>query len=510
MNKQEIKEYANKGRERLGSRKWIILLFLLFIFLGTVGITEIGEVTNLYSYKHILVLFSIFCGGTLCILFYSDRKHLHNLVCIIVLVFGLINSIVTPILDSPDEPIHFRRAELTSRGDFFPKIINEQGYMTIQSVIDIENEHGKSLSSAKKENINYDQAQVTHVADSNFFLGYIPQAIGILVAKILHLSEIWMVLLGRIMNVLLAAVTARYAVKIVRGFKIPIMAVCCMPMALYQASSLSIDCTINYFSILTVAYFIKLYEAGEKSISRWQICCFLLLCFVAGISKITYMALACLIILLPKKNFRYSKDYKYIFIAILGMGAIAVLWYIYTLNLPKIVNEQNSYLVQNNVNITGQVVFIMNNFLQVLHMLLRELFANGQQIFNGFFTFGWLSYGAPLLAYLYSLFYGSILLLYPNTVIFNKKVRIGIVGICVLIFIATEIIMYLTWTGVGSLSVAGVQSRYYLPLLVLLPMATNFNLTIAKNGKNLELYYVTGMVFFVSFMIITTMVHYYS
>ena len=28
MNKQEIKEYANKGRERLGSRKWIILLFL--------------------------------------------------------------------------------------------------------------------------------------------------------------------------------------------------------------------------------------------------------------------------------------------------------------------------------------------------------------------------------------------------------------------------------------------------------------------------------------------------
>ena len=106
MNKQEIKEYANKGRERLGSRKWIILLFLLSIFLGTVGITEIGEVTNLYSYKHILVLFSIFCGGTLCILFYSDRKHLHNLVCIIVLVFGLINSIVTPILDSPDEPIH--------------------------------------------------------------------------------------------------------------------------------------------------------------------------------------------------------------------------------------------------------------------------------------------------------------------------------------------------------------------------------------------------------------------
>ena len=56
------------------------------------------------------------------------------------------------------------------------------------------------------------------------------------------------------------------------------------------------------------------------------------------------------------------------------------------------------------------------------------------------------SYGAPLLAYLYSLFYGSILLLYPNTVIFNKKVRIGIVGICVLIFIATEIIMSVSYT----------------------------------------------------------------
>ena len=507
MIKEKFEFYFIEIVKNLISRKWFILAFLLFIILGTIGITEIGKVSNYFSFKYFLVFFVIFVSGALCIVSNSDVKHIHNLTFMIVLIFGLISCVATPILDSPDEYTHLRRAEITSRGELFPEILNEQGYVTIQSIINIEKEQGKSFLSAQQTDINNNKVQVAHIAESNFFVGYIPQAIGISLAKILHLSEIWMVLLGRAINVLFASAIARYAVKIIKGFKIPIMAICCMPMAVYQAASLSIDCTINYCSILTIAYFIRLYESIDKSITIRQIGCFCLICFIAGISKITYMALTCLIILLPKRKFKDSKSYYIAFIAVLSMGIIAVLWYIYTLGLPKIVNEQTNYLIQNNVNIVEQSIFVMNNFLQVMHMLLRELLANGQQIFSGFFTFGWLSYSAPLLTYLYSLFYGSILLLYPNITVFDKKVKVGIIGICFLIFIATETIMYLTWTGVGSLSVAGVQSRYYLPLLALFPMFFNLNGTLRK-GKNIELYYSFCMICFLTFMLMTTIVHY--
>lgn len=509
MNKEKIKKYCKQIKENVFSRKWLILLFLLFIIVAAIGVTDIGRVSNLYSYKFAIVFGVIFIGGTVCIAIYSNKKYLHNLVCIIVLVFGVISSFVTPILDAPDEPTHFRRSEITSRGEFFPKPLNEQGFLTIQSVVNIESECRKSFLDAEKTEIDYNKVEVTNIASSNFFLGYLPQALGILAAKIFHLPEVWMVILGRLTNVLFAASVARYAVKIVKGFKIPIMAVCCMPMALYQAASLSIDCTINYCSILAIAYFVKLYESADKSIVTRQIVVFFLLCFVAGISKITYMALSCLILLLPKKKFGNFKGYYFNFLAVFGMGIIAVLWYGYTLSLPKIINEQTGYLVQNNVNVIEQARFILNNLIQVLHMLLRKLFTNVQQIFDGFSTFGWLAYGSPWLTYLYSLFFGSILLLYPNTVVFDKKVRIGVMGICLLIFIATEIIMYLTWTSVGALNVAGVQSRYYLPILALLPMFTNFNVTI-KKGKNIELYYSVCMIFFLSFMLITTLIYYYG
>ena len=75
-----------------------------------------------------------------------------------------------------------------------------------------------------------------------------------------------------------------------------------------------------------------------------------------------------------------------------------------------------------------------------------------------------------LINILYTVFFIAFSLFYKIDVEFKKKERI----ITALIFLITYIgiygIFYLTWTTVGLNTILGVQSRYFLPIIALIPL----------------------------------------
>lgn len=498
-------------KDRLLNRKYLIITYLLICLFMIAGITSVGKLQ--YPRIETILILVVVIFGIGIILFYSNKDNLHNFAFVIVIFFGLINVFVTPICDVPDEVTHFRRAEITSRGSLFPQIGEMESYKTIKSVDNIRsNDTEFTILQAIKNgySIDYQEISVTNIAGNNFFIGYIPQAIGINIAKLFNMPQIWMLILGRIMNLLMVAIVVRKAIKIVDSYKMPVFIISCLPMTVYLSSSMSIDATINAFSVLVISYFIKLYESSER-ITLKEVIIYFLLCLVVGLSKITYMAFAALLFFLPIRKYKNNKVYGLTIGGIILMAMIALGWYYIVSSNALPAADQTSYLIENNVNLEQQIKNIIQNPIQTIQIIIKELAINGQFVFNGLFTFGPLTYGNAFLSTLFILLYGGLLFLYPLGIEYPIKMKAGAGIVSGLVFCATELIMYLTWTGVGALGIAGVQARYLIPLLALMPILCNVNNSSYdfESISKIDLFFILGVLVLLIGVIVLTLNQYY-
>ncbi|MEG2717218.1 MAG: DUF2142 domain-containing protein, partial [Eubacterium sp.] len=469
------------------------------------------KVDILYKFE-ILSFLGVFIIGSFLIVSFS--KEWHNFVFLVILLFGSINCFITPILDSPDEQAHLARSEMTSRFNWV--IEPEKGtadYEIVQSVSDLTQEIHKTKfeTSLDDQPINFQNVTSRSLAANNPFFGYIMQAIGINIAKTFHLSVMWMMWLGRIGNVLLAAFISRYAIKTIPTFKMQLSMVACLPMAVYQAASLSIDATINSFALLCIAYFIRLFSMKEKSIGTKNILIFFILCLLTGISKVPYMALALLIIFIPLKKFKTKTIYAFTWISLSMCGIVAIVWFLYTMGLNTQIQATLGavYESENNVSSMGQIQFIKHNLLPVIQMLIRTMVLRAPTFAQGLFTYGGLSYDVEGMYILFMMFWGAAVLMYPNNIKIPNSIRLGSFLTAIIIYIATSLALYLSWTGVGKFFIEGLQGRYFLPLLSLFPLIFSLDNHNKKVDFKVDLVFASVIIVFLSSMTLRTTFLYY-
>lgn len=503
-----LKEKLETFFSNMWKRRWMIFVYGVVLCVFMIGSYQEGIKDGIINFPRAIILIVAFIIGSICISFFTNLKSIHTVAFLVVLLFGLANAIITPILDSPDETVHLYRSELTSRGDFLP-VPDEEGYRVIDSAIELYNDKEKTMLESEQldSEINYEMKLVYVAAAGNFVVGYLPQAIGINIAKTLHLSSIWILWMGRISNVLLAAFLTRISIKMVSNYKVPLMIMACFPLAVYQAGSLSIDATINYFSLFIIAFFIRLYEKNDNEITGKHVILFFTLCLIPGFSKITYMALSCLLFFIPSRKFKNKNLYYGTLFGIVVMLFLSFGWYYFTTIIPSVPTNQ-SYASINNIDSAKQLSGIINNPFKFLVLLIREFVFKFGNFSLQFFTFGWLSYGSQFLVGMYLLFFGAIIFMYPNEFVLAKKTRFGLLFICLVVYIGTELIMYLSWTPVAANGIEGVQGRYFIPLLAFFPMSLNLNGT-KKVGSKIDLWCLNFIIIFLGCSMILTALTYY-
>ena len=94
------------------------------------------------------------------------------------------------------------------------------------------------------------------------------------------------------------------AIKKTPVLKMPLLAVACIPISIYQAASVSIDCMIIALGIYSIAYFIYMSQAEENSLTSRDIAVFTVICIILGLCKLTYLAFIFLLLLVPLKNYQ--------------------------------------------------------------------------------------------------------------------------------------------------------------------------------------------------------------
>lgn len=473
----------------------ICLLCIIWITLITKSISKSQMFLSIVS---ILVL------AGLIYVFVKKNLKFYQYVFIFLVSVGLLSGFTQPIVNIPDEYVHFARAEMLSRGKLFLNP-SERSYKVDQSVNELAEDLGKPYkeSKLKDKKLGASLENMEHVATTNLFFVYIPQAVGIIVAKIFNLNVMWSLWLARIFNLFIYALLVATVIKIISHFELIIFFISALPISVQQAASCSPDALINGLVIALVGYFIVLYQ--QQNISEKQIIRFVFLSLLSTCAKITNIFFAGLILLLPinkgKVKNRIIKVATVAFVVIIG-----AVYYFYTTKfvVPDI---QKVYLDTIGANSTLQIQNIIEEPLRWSYNFGRALIYNFGEYMKMLSVFGQLEYTYPILSTITIFMFGKLCFQEKRYGIKNMHkclIALMIMGNYIFVCLA----LYITWTPVGSPYINGVQGRYFIPMLTMLPLLfANESENGRKQIENTN--DITIMTIMVGMLILSTIMRYY-
>lgn len=401
---------------------------------------------------------------------FSVRK----LFLLIVLPMGLIMLLLIPIGCVPDENVHFYRAYEISEG-YLISDVNEQGiagrYLPSDTTALFDSSDGSVSYSELFSKISLHTADdLTFVQFPNAalysFISYLPQAIGIAVARLLHLPTLLIAYFGRLANFAFFLWGLSFSLAKIPNKKYSLLLICMIPIMLQQAVSLSADTMTITLTMIFVSSLFELKHTEDKSLRFRDILLIGALSVGIACCKTVYFPLCFLVFLIPSERFGSMKKYIVLPI-IIGLSALA--GFCWVVHAASYITEFRS-----GVDVTSQIVWISVHPFRFLTVLLRTAIQGFPYYFFGLFGQALCLYDV-VLSWKYLLVAFSVLaatVLSEEAVFKKNSDKIGTVLIILFVIGLIFSALYIQWTPVASNLIEGVQGRYFLPLL--LPIAGLF------------------------------------
>ena len=433
-----------------------------------------------------------------------------------VICLGLFYMMILPPFSAPDEPRHFVSAYRLSNQIMGKQAVADEAFLS--SASDKEKEYiarGGNVLVREQDEREEPYASVgrdsyalmlrelfTKEAGSGTTVRfeapvnttpvvYLPQALGISFARVLHLGYIPLVYMGRLFNLLAFAGMAWLAVRIMPFKKEMFMAVSLLPMTLHLAASLSYDTSLIGLSLLFFAWcFYLAYEKKQIGIRDTVILGLLLVLLEP--CKIVYLPLAGICLLIPASKFGEKKRYWISVAAVIGVMALAI----FLIN-----NVVLSAWIQDTENIIswegGSAGYTIQDILKEPYqafLIYYETLVTQLDYYQATMLGGYLGNLDPNLTVPYFCLYLLWGILIVSSVRragdhtpFKPGQKVWIAVLTLLSFCLVLTSMLLGWTPKGF---AGIQGRYFLPILpLILLLIYGDNLTI-KRDYSKGIYYL--------------------
>ena len=486
-------------------KKFYILLIWFLIF-GTYLYFD-GPFNNAPIKTFVII------GGIFTLLSLINMK-LYNKIFSVILFSGLIFCVYTPNMDTPDENFHYSRALYISDGHLYlPSSVEE---MKVSSDIsEVEGDFKKPLLQTDLEDKQLSDKKVVYSNLGNTngysFVSYLPQTLGIMFARFLHLSVFGSIFLGRFFNLLVFALLVRYAIKKSGDKQLIFSLLTIIPINIYIAASFNQDAFANGLIFLVIGLFLSYFE--KDKISNQDLLLYSFLCILIAFSKLPYVLLVCLLAFLPKEKLN-KKQYLLIIGSIFIVALTSVVWLKVTSGINAMVAHPNPA-----VNPMKKIIFTMHHFSDFIRMMIKEVVNFIPFKLQSLFTFGWLTYDAKAFMWFYLIFISVALFVLPNGKPIKTFAKFGVVIVSMGIIFGILMTAYLMWGEVADISIKGIQGRYFSGIFVLLGCITDFSrrlfwnqnrtepINYDKNKVEFTYTYIASLFILVS--IITTISQYY-
>lgn len=403
-----------------------------------------------------------------------------NFFVFVSIIFGLMFIYLFPPMVAPDEVGHFTKAYAFSESKIIPqfkkdsnfKTWNNYGFYLPDDIYDLNVDSIPMIYNPKlkyKREIINDKKYELSLKNKKFvalggqlnysFIQYIPQIIGIVIARFFSTSLVFIYYSARLFNLLFYILITSFAIKLFKFSKWAVVLVALNPLLLELVTSTSGDgftdsISFLFSSILLSIIFDKKYEKK-----------LLYLSFVLIIAMIqmkpTLIVFGLIYLLIPNDKFHFSKKIMY------GLSIFLISIIIYTLWGKLFPNQQIMYT--DFTNPAFQSKFLISNPISFLKIIKNTILLHSKFLVTSFSgQFSALNRNLP--TFLILLYYIVIAISslskidyeYPK---FRLKISIGI--IIVVYIILTFVALFQIWTPVGSEVISGLQGRYFIPLSLL-------------------------------------------
>lgn len=495
-NINSIKKFLILLRENIIKNEKIVLIFInIAIFLISVYSILNFESSKKYRLisvgiiSYIIIYFIIF-----------KVRNIYKSFIILSILLGLVFSILVPPMQTPDDEVHILRSYYLSEGNFkyssnmyIPSYLDR--YIKFNDYEKFKFKYTKKVDLEKfKETINYSTDNDVNVYHSDgkrtgnyLMLAYLPQAIGMSVAKLLNLSPYYLILFGRLSNLLLWIFICILALKLIPIKKKLMMSIMLLPMSIHQAASLSPDAILNSFSFLFISYVLYIKFKKDKVFLKDIIMLILPLIPIVSV-KLPYILISILILTIPNHKFGNTLNYKNLihkFIYLIFMFLIPFIFFIINKKFmvepvipSEVSNSANFNLISSILgNIDSYISIIIETIKYKCEFYIRNLVG----------IFGWLD--APLPRFVIN---SMVISIFIYAILHkDKKFNINLKDRCIFFIILSLFIVMLITVGIAWAKddwvnmkiIEGIQGRYFIPFIALLPFICINNKVIIINRK---------------------------
>ena len=420
---------------------------------------------------------------------------------LLALSLGATSAFLLPAFAVPDEQSHFLRAYQISEGELISVNRNDKpGGMIPKDV----NDSISGFAKSKKNNVLYNQGEVdndytTKEIDSNnkiftempntvYYspIAYAPQVLGIKLVSLARPSVGTMVVVGRIFALAAFVLVVWLAIRVSKYGSWVYVVVGLFPITIQQTASFSADTLVFASLILFISIMHSLYLRSGKY-SKNQLIGLLATTSVIALSKPTYLIVLLPLMFLPT-DIAGGLKRKACTVTVIGLtGVILAFGWVSLVNSAHPNNSLASTHAPG-INSGQQVEYLKDKPFRIFKLLTHTYIYDGDHrlelqqgtpdfIFtSGYGQMSWFVYKVPLWVTFVGYSTLVLALLYSSAKIvpspsFRKRIN-KLAGIQLTVFalgcVVTAVLMYLSWTPVGSRTVAGIQGRYIVPSLPLL------------------------------------------
>jgi len=400
--------------------------------------------------------------------------------------FGLVFALVLPPCQAPDEHGHFLRAYSVSEGHLVPRqkvagwgaddlpksVLGFLSYVRFIGRPDLKVSGADLDANRVPLDPGARDMHVFGAVGAYTFLPYVPQSIGIAVARALGLDALSAFYAGRLANLAGSVLLIWLAVRIVPAFKVTFALIALLPVAVQQIASYSPDSITIALAFLLTAILLRMAIGGDP-VRRLHVLAACVVTACLAFCKPPYAMLAVFFLAVPAA--RLGSRGRFV-AAGLGLAVVLIISVSasarFTRGFSPDEMEVDGWLVPGKFtrSLTGQVAAIKARPLRLVEACVATCIDHGARWIDMLSRLGWgEAVLNPLAAQVYLWFIAVAVVLDqasgPSLPV-RAKWAAALAAALGLGMVLTS--AYIGFSPVGGRVIEGIQGRYLIPLL---PMA---------------------------------------
>lgn len=457
-----------------------------------------GDCRNLnYFYWALYIAMTIFLFS-ICFMLVK-HKCIEQIFTIAVMIIGMIYMFVLPPFTVPDEIAHFVTTYSYSSELLGENALNSEGEVTVPSeaMWGVEkNTVSKSLYISfmkgvlAREDLHTNQNLATRPPLEQNAGCYLPQIIGVTIARIFGMNAFQILFVGRFFALVAYCFLMFWALRLIPFGKITLFIIGILPMTIQQVVSFNYDSLLFGICFFLISYLFYLIYVKDEII--WYDCAVLV--FLGGliaVIKFIYLPLMGLALFIPKEKFGGIKKksiWGIIVVTTVGMESLLTKW----AAIHSMANTATE--TAGHVGVKMSLAYCMENPGEIIIIFYRTI----ERQLSGFLSqmlaspLGWLDIDMPsiiVISFIIIILL-SILRKEDEQQFKIKTIRSFSILISVVILVLVMIALLLGWTTEGENQISGIQGRYFLPILPLIVIILQNQTIMLK--KNIDWYLMMG------------------